>query len=296
MTGAKFGLINTSRTFSAKSMMEASSARGKYQVEVGRIPILSRKDEFCIGQKIISAKDAGERKNAIDELVEANLHLVIQVARKYANRLVLLEDLIQEGNLGLMHAAKKFDANKGRFTAYAPYWIRVYIERAIMDKWQNIRLPVETVEQINKYMRVANFLFNQLEREASLEEIAEEMGIAVADVERIRSNYEMNVVTADSPCQAVDRKNTDPAADYDRCAAVKELEQAMSTLPPRNRRILECYFGFDDSGCENNYASVAREVGLCRDMVRKIVPNALSKVKHAIIAARSRKIYGTARV
>lgn len=298
-----FRNINMSeyKDFETKEIAEVKSSLEKYLVEVSRIPTLSHDEEIALGRRISAAKNEAERKKAIGELVYANLHIVLFHARKYLNRRICLEDLIQEGNLGLMHAAEKFDADMGcRFSTYAAYWIKTYIDRAIFDHWQTVRLPDHIAANLKKYFRVKKFLARRLHREATSAEIAAEMGINEAEADNLGNIFRMNLSESlNAPIPGTDglslldlTEDNSPGqfTEVERIERNEEIGAALAGLNERNKLIVESYFGMALRGrAEENMSRIARHVGLCRDSISKIVPKALEQVRHSLLCARHNK-------
>jgi RNA polymerase primary sigma factor len=222
-----------------------------YLAEIGRVPLLTHADEIRLAKGI-----ARGCKRSKDRLVEANLRLVVSIAKKYRNRGVSFLDLIQEGNLGLIRAAEKFDHSKGyKFSTYATWWIRQAITRAIADKGRTIRIPVHMVEKVNKYHRTHRRMIQTLGREPSEEEIARELGVFVAEIQRLQEISQRSISLA-TPVGDDDSSELgdflEDAGSVTPTDAVSEsllkahLREALDELPERERQIIELRFGMKD--------------------------------------------------
>ncbi|MBI4281809.1 sigma-70 family RNA polymerase sigma factor [Candidatus Uhrbacteria bacterium] len=257
-----------------------------YLREIGRVPLLSPDEEVSLAKR----KEAGDRE-AEKKLIEANLRLVVSIAKKFAGKSLSLLDLIQEGNIGLFRAVQKFDHRRGyKFSTYATWWIRQAITRALADQSRTIRIPVHMVETINKFQQVERQLIQDLGREPLAEEIAAEMGEAVDKIRHIIkiSQETVSLETTvgedeeDSTLEDFieDVKNVTP----DRAAALQLLKdyvkQAIVDLSPREQKILEMRFGLID-GVTHTLEEVGQEFGVTRERIRQIEAKALEKVlKH----------------
>jgi RNA polymerase sigma factor (sigma-70 family) len=222
-----------------------------YLAEIGRVPLLTHADEIRLANGI-----ARGCKRSKDRLVEANLRLVVSIAKKYRNRGVSFLDLIQEGNLGLIRAAEKFDPSKGfKFSTYATWWIRQAITRAIADKGRTIRIPVHMVEKVNKYHRTHRRMIQTLGREPSEEEIAHELGVFVEEIQRLQEISQRSISLA-TPVGDDDSSELgdflEDAGSVTPTDAVSEsllkahLREALDELPERERQIIELRFGMKD--------------------------------------------------
>ena len=262
-----------------------------YLKEIGRVPLLSADEEIAIAKRM----EAGDEK-AQKELAEANLRLVVSIAKRYVGRGMLFLDLIQEGNLGLIKAVEKFDYNKGyKFSTYATWWIRQAITRAIADQARTSRIPVHMVETINKLIRVSRQLLQQLGREPSPEEIAEAMEISVERVREIMK-IAQEPVSLETPIgEEEDSHLGDFIEDQDAPAPAEaasfmllkeQLEEVLDTLTEREERVLRLRFGLDD-GRARTLEEVGQNFGVTRERIRQIEAKALRKLRHP---SRSRKL------
>lgn len=254
-----------------------------YLREIGRIPLLKAEDEVYLAKKIEKGEQAASR-----QLAEANLRLVVSIAKKYIGRGLDLIDLIQEGNTGLLRAVEKFDYKKGyKFSTYATWWIRQAITRAIADQARTIRIPVHMVETINKLIRVQRRLVQDLGREPVPEEIAAEMEI---DVDKVRHIIKISqeTVSLEAPVgEEEDSKLGDFIEDEESMspheAATYQLlrghiSEVLMYLSPREQKILKMRFGLDD-GRSHTLEEVGQEFGVTRERIRQIEAKALAKLK-----------------
>ena len=262
-----------------------------YLKEIGRVPLLSADEEIALAKRM----EAGDEE-AQKELAEANLRLVVSIAKRYVGRGMLFLDLIQEGNLGLIKAVEKFDYNKGyKFSTYATWWIRQALTRAIADQARTIRIPVHMVETINKLIRVSRQLLQQLGREPSPEEIAEAMEISVERVREIMK-IAQEPVSLETPIgEEEDSHLGDFIEDQDAPAPAEaasfmllkeQLEEVLDTLTEREERVLRLRFGLDD-GRARTLEEVGQNFGVTRERIRQIEAKALRKLRHP---SRSRKL------
>ena len=262
-----------------------------YLKEIGRVPLLSADEEIALAKRM----EAGDEE-AQKELAEANLRLVVSIAKRYVGRGMLFLDLIQEGNLGLIKAVEKFDYNKGyKFSTYATWWIRQASTRAIADQARTIRIPVHMVETINKLIRVSRQLLQQLGREPSPEEIAEAMEISVERVREIMK-IAQEPVSLETPIgEEEDSHLGDFIEDQDAPAPAEaasfmllkeQLEEVLDTLTEREERVLRLRFGLDD-GRARTLEEVGQNFGVTRERIRQIEAKALRKLRHP---SRSRKL------
>ena len=262
-----------------------------YLREIGRIPLLTFDQELDLAKRIL---DGDEEAKKI--LSESNLRLVVSIAKKYVGRGMLFLDLIQEGNMGLIKAVEKFDYTKGfKFSTYATWWIRQAITRAIADQARTIRIPVHMVETINKLIRTSRHLLQQLGREPTPEEIAQEMEIPVEKVMEIQK-IAQDPVSLETPIGEEDDshlgdfiQDDDSPAPHDSAAYTllkEQLEEVMNTLTPREAKVLKLRFGLED-GKARTLEEVGREFEVTRERIRQIEAKALRKLRHP---SRSKKL------
>lgn len=262
-----------------------------YLKEIGKVPLLSAEEEIELAKRM----ELGDQE-AKKRLAEANLRLVVSIAKRYVGRGMLFLDLIQEGNLGLIKAVEKFDYRKGyKFSTYATWWIRQAITRAIADQARTIRIPVHMVETINKLIRVSRQLLQELGREPSPEEIAEEMGMSV---ERVREILKISQepVSLETPIgeeedshlgDFIQDDNVPIPADAAAFTLLKEqLVEVLGTLTEREQKVLRLRFGLDD-GRARTLEEVGKEFQVTRERIRQIEAKALRKLRHP---SRSRKL------
>lgn len=290
-----------------------------YLKEIGKVPLLSAEEEIALAQKMeagelaktqleddeasLSEEEKRELRILVNQgdyakkkLAEANLRLVVSIAKRYVGRGMLFLDLIQEGNLGLIKAVEKFDYRKGyKFSTYATWWIRQAITRAIADQARTIRIPVHMVETINKLIRVSRQLLQELGREPSPEEIAEQMDIPV---ERVREILKISQepVSLETPIgeeedshlgDFIQDENVPVPADAAAFTLLKEqLVEVLSTLTEREQKVLRLRFGLDD-GRARTLEEVGKEFKVTRERIRQIEAKALRKLRHP---SRSRKL------
>ncbi|MDE7366804.1 MAG: RNA polymerase sigma factor RpoD [Lachnospiraceae bacterium] len=265
-----------------------------YLKEIGKVPLLSAEEEITLAQ--IMENGGLEGENAKKKLAEANLRLVVSIAKRYVGRGMLFLDLIQEGNLGLIKAVEKFDYRKGyKFSTYATWWIRQAITRAIADQARTIRIPVHMVETINKLVRVQRQLLQELGREPSPEEIAKEMNMPV---ERVREILKISQepVSLETPIgeeedshlgDFIQDENVPVPADAAAFTLLKEqLVEVLDTLTEREQKVLRLRFGLDD-GRARTLEEVGKEFSVTRERIRQIEAKALRKLRHP---SRSRKL------
>jgi RNA polymerase primary sigma factor len=293
-----------------------------YLREIGRVPLLTAQDEVELAKSIEAGLFAEEKLQggfpvldahraelgelaadglrAKQRLIEANLRLVVSIAKRYIGRGLVFLDLIQEGNLGLIRAVEKFDYTKGyKFSTYATWWIRQAITRAIADQARTIRIPVHMVETINKMARVQRQMHQDLGREATPDEIAAEMGLTpdrVAEIQRIAQEP----VSLQSPIGEEDSDLGDFIEDADAVVPIEaaafimlqdQLEQILETLSPREQKIIQLRFGLMD-GHPRTLEEVGREFGVTRERIRQIESKTLAKLRHPSRAQMLREYLG----
>lgn len=262
-----------------------------YLKEIGKVPLLTAEEEVELAKRL----EVGDME-AKKRLAEANLRLVVSIAKRYVGRGMLFLDLIQEGNLGLIKAVEKFDYRKGfKFSTYATWWIRQAITRAIADQARTIRIPVHMVETINKLIRVSRQLLQELGREPTPEEIAEEMDMSV---ERVREILKISQepVSLETPIgeeedshlgDFIQDENVPVPADAAAFTLLKEqLVEVLGTLTEREQKVLRLRFGLDD-GRARTLEEVGKEFNVTRERIRQIEAKALRKLRHP---SRSRKL------
>ena len=255
-----------------------------YLKEIGHVPLLTAEEEVALAQRM----GAGDEE-ARHRLEEANLRLVVSIAKRYVGRGMLFLDLIQEGNLGLLKAVEKFDYSKGyKFSTYATWWIRQAITRAIADQARTIRIPVHMVETINKLVRISRQLLQELGRDPRPEEIAKEMGISVARVHEIMK-IAQEPVSLETPIGEEEDSHLgdfieDEAAPAPAEAASfmllrEQLEEVLETLTDREKNVLRLRFGLED-GRSRTLEEVGQSFGVTRERIRQIEAKALRKLRH----------------
>ncbi|MGL4344764.1 MAG: RNA polymerase sigma factor RpoD [Cellulosilyticaceae bacterium] len=262
-----------------------------YLKEIGKVPLLSADDEIKLAQRMENGDQEAKKK-----LAEANLRLVVSIAKRYVGRGMLFLDLIQEGNLGLIKAVEKFDYRKGyKFSTYATWWIRQAITRAIADQARTIRIPVHMVETINKLMRVSRQLLQELGRDPQPEEIAKVMDMPVSKVREIMK-ISQEPVSLETPIgEEEDSHLGDFIPDDDvpvpaEAAAFtllkEQLIEVLDTLTEREQKVLRLRFGLDD-GRARTLEEVGKEFNVTRERIRQIEAKALRKLRHP---SRSKKL------
>ena len=262
-----------------------------YLKENGKVPLLTAEEEIEIAKRLETGDEEAKKK-----LSEANLRLVVSIAKRYVGRGMLFLDLIQEGNLGLIKAVEKFDYRKGfKFSTYATWWIRQAITRAIADQARTIRIPVHMVETINKLIRVSRQLLQELGREPLPEEIAKEMDTSVDRVREIMK-IAQEPVSLETPIgEEEDSHLGDFIEDHDAPAPAdaasftllrEQLEEVLETLTIREKRVLELRFGLED-GRSRTLEEVGQHFGVTRERIRQIEAKALRKLRHP---SRSKKL------
>ncbi|MGN0736370.1 MAG: RNA polymerase sigma factor RpoD [Anaerovoracaceae bacterium] len=262
-----------------------------YLKEIGKVPLLSADEEIELAKRMEQGDEEAKKR-----LCEANLRLVVSIAKRYVGRGMLFLDLIQEGNLGLIKAVDKFDYTKGyKFSTYATWWIRQAITRSIADQARTIRIPVHMVETINKLIRVSRQLLQTYGREPSPEEIAEEMGISVDKVREIQK-IAQEPVSLETPIgEEEDSHLGDFIPDEDVPAPAEaaafsmlkeQLVEVLDTLTEREQKVLKLRFGLDD-GRARTLEEVGKEFDVTRERIRQIEAKALRKLRHP---SRSKKL------
>ncbi len=262
-----------------------------YLKEIGKVPLLTADEEIELAKRMEEGDQEAKKR-----LAEANLRLVVSIAKRYVGRGMLFLDLIQEGNLGLIKAVEKFDYRKGyKFSTYATWWIRQAITRAIADQARTIRIPVHMVETINKLIRVSRQLLQELGREPTPEEIAEEMDMPVDRVREILK-ISQEPVSLETPIgeeedshlgDFIQDDNVPVPAEAATFTLLKEqLDEVLSTLTEREQKVLILRFGLED-GRARTLEEVGKEFNVTRERIRQIEAKALRKLRHP---SRSRKL------
>ena len=262
-----------------------------YLKEIGKVPLLSPEEEIELAVRMADGDEEAKRR-----MTEANLRLVVSIAKRYVGRGMLFLDLIQEGNLGLIRAVEKFDYTKGfKFSTYATWWIRQAITRAIADQARTIRIPVHMVETINKTIRVSRQLLQELGHDPSAEEIADEMGMPVEKVRDILK-IAQEPVSLETPIGEEedshlgdfipDEDASEPSEAASFSLLREQLEEVLDTLAPREKKVLELRFGIVD-GRTRTLEEVGKEFNVTRERIRQIEAKALRKLRHP---SRSKKL------
>lgn len=275
----------------AKEAKSTSDPVRMYLREIGKVALLSAEEEI----KLAQAAENGD-KAAAQKLINANLRLVVSIAKKYVGRGLTLLDLIQEGNIGLMKAVEKYDWRRGfKFSTYATWWIRQAITRAIADQARTIRIPVHMVETINKFIRTSRRMAQDLGRDPSPEEVAEKMGI---EPEKAREIVKISQEPTSLETPVGEEEDSklgdfikddvmmapDDAASHE--LLKEQMQEVLDTLAPRERRVLILRFGLED-GRQRTLEEVGKEFGVTRERIRQIEAKALRKLKHP---TRSKKL------
>jgi RNA polymerase nonessential primary-like sigma factor len=254
-----------------------------YLSEIGFAPLLTAEEEVTIARRIQKGDESARKR-----MIESNLRLVVKIARHYINRGLMFLDLIEEGNLGLMHAIEKFDPNRGfRFSTYATWWIRQTIERAIMNQSRTIRLPIHVVKELNTYLRAARYLTQTLDHEPSCEEIAELVDKPMEEIQRIL-DLNQDVTSIDIPIakdteksvadNIPDESNVDPVDILLGDDMQEHMEQWFSLLTTKQQEVLSRRFGLHGQE-KATLEEVGKAVGLTRERVRQIQIEALKKLR-----------------
>lgn len=262
-----------------------------YLQGIGKVDLLTKEEEVELAKRIEEGDETAKQK-----LVEANLRLVVSIAKKYIGRGMHYLDLIQEGNMGLMKAVEKFDYTKGyKFSTYATWWIKQAITRSIADQGRTIRVPVHMVEKINKLIRISRQLFQEKGREPTAEEIGEEMGISAEKVREIQK-ISKESISLETPIGEEedsnlgdfikDEESPAPASSVSHILLKEQLDDVLDTLTEREKRILELRFGIED-GRNRTLEEVGKEFGVTRERIRQIEAKALRKLRHP---TRSRQL------
>ena len=263
-----------------------------YLKEIGNVPLLSTEEEVALAQRV----EAGD-ESAKKQLIEANLRLVVSIAKKYVGRGMPFLDLIQEGNMGLMKAVDKFDYSKGfKFSNYATWWIRQAITRGIADTGRTIRVPVHMVETINKTLRMTRTLLQELGREPTPEEVAERLGVPVARVREVLK-ISRDPVSLDTPIGEEDDSHLGDFIEDDSALSPadsaafsmlrEELSTALESLTDRERQVVQLRFGLID-GRARTLEEVGKEFNVTRERIRQIEAKALRKLRHPSRSKRLR--------
>jgi len=262
-----------------------------YLREIGRVPLLTYEEEVVLAKRVEKSD-----KRARERLINANLRLVVSIAKKYVNRGLTLLDLIEEGNIGLMRAVMKYDWRRGfKFSTYATWWIRQAITRAIADQARTIRIPVHMVETINKFNRISRKLMQELGREPTPEEVAMEMEITVEKVREI-IKVSQEPASLEAP---VGEEEDSRLGDFIQDAGASPTDQAtqallkdhirevLESLSPREAKVLEYRFGLED-GKQRTLEEVGKEFGVTRERIRQIEAKAIRKLRHPTRAKKLR--------
>ena len=269
-----------------------------YLKEIGKVPLLTPDRERELAEIMTSSDDDGKKDLAKNELVEANLRLVVSIAKRYVGKGMFFLDLIQEGNLGLMKAVDKFDYSKGyKFSTYATWWIRQAITRAIADQARTIRIPVHMVETIHKVSRYSRQMLQELGREATADEIGEKMGMSAEKVREIMK-IAQDPVSLETPIgeeedshlgDFIPDEDTPAPSDAAATTILREvIEKELHTLTPREEHVIKLRFGLYD-GRTRTLEEVGKEFDITRERIRQIEAKALRKLRHP---SRARHLRG----
>ncbi|MBP3633586.1 MAG: RNA polymerase sigma factor RpoD [Oscillospiraceae bacterium] len=283
--------LSGSAEATADEMLRTDDPVRMYLREIGKIPLLTQEQEQELAQKMVE----GDKK-ARQKMTEANLRLVVSIAKRYMNRGMQLLDLIQEGNLGLLKAVEKFDYTKGyKFSTYATWWIRQAITRAIADQARTIRIPVHMVETINRVIRTAHSMVQELGRDPSPQELSAKMGMELSKVEEILK-IAQEPVSLETPIGEEedshlgdfiqDEEASQPAEAASYTLLREQLEEVLATLAPREEQVLRMRFGLTD-GKAHTLEEVGKEFDVTRERIRQIESKALRKLRHP---SRSKKL------
>ena len=292
-------IVNDTEAVSAEDVLTMPEERvpmvedpvRQYLKEIGKIPLLTHSEEKYLAERAFHGDEAAKKK-----LAEANLRLVVSIAKKYTKRGLLFLDLIQEGNMGLLRAVEKFDYRKGyKFSTYATWWIRQAVTRAIADQARTIRIPVHMVETINKYKKTVRNLSQQLSRKPTDEEIAEKMEVNVEKIHEIK-RISQEPISIEIPIGKdedshlgdfiADESISSPLDAVTYRLLKEDLEEVIKDLQPRERDVVRLRFGLVD-GHARTLEEVGKEFGVTRERIRQIEAKALRKLRHP---SRSRKL------
>ena len=269
-----------------------------YLKEIGRVPLLTADRERELAEIMTTSEDEDEKKRAKDELVNANLRLVVSIAKRYVGKGMFFLDLIQEGNLGLMKAVDKFDYSKGfKFSTYATWWVRQAITRAIADQARTIRIPVHMVETIHRVSKYSRQMLQELGREATADEIGEKMGMSPEKVREIMK-IAQDPVSLETPIgeeedshlgDFIPDEDTPAPSDAAASTILREvIEKELHTLTPREEHVIKLRFGLYD-GRTRTLEEVGKEFDITRERIRQIEARALKKLRHP---SRARHLKG----
>ena len=290
---ARFGAAETMENVLEQEGISIDDPVRLYLKEIGKVPLLTNDREKVLAEQMMEGNE-----DAKNELVEANLRLVVSIAKRYVGRGMYFLDLIQEGNLGLMKAVEKFDYTKGyKFSTYATWWIRQAITRAIADQARTIRIPVHMVETIHKVSRYSRQMLQELGREATAEEIGEKMGMSAEKVREIMK-IAQDPVSLETPIGEEedshlgdfipDDDTPSPAEATSTNILREELERQLHTLTPREEHVIKLRFGLYD-GRTRTLEEVGKEFDITRERIRQIEAKALRKLRHP---SRARHLRG----